>query len=337
MIIVMSPEARQEDIDNAVERVSALGLKTVLLRGSTRTVIHCIGDKRGIDRDALAALAGVESVVPILAPYKIASREARPEPTVVPIDGRSIGGKSVGVIAGPCTVESKEQILETACFVKEQGAIALRGGAFKPRTNPYSFQGLMETGLEYLAFAREQTGLSIVTEVMSPEQAPLVAKYADVLQIGTRNMQNFALLSAVGATDKPVLLKRGMSATLEEFLLAAEYILSNGNQHVILCERGIRTFETHTRFTLSLSAVPALKEQTHLPVVVDPSHATGKSSYVLSMARAAVAAGADGLLVEVHPRPAQAVLDGAQSINFPQFAEMMKQVKAVAAAIDRDV
>ena len=337
MIIVMSPEARQEDIDNAVERVTALGLKTVLLRGSTRTVIHCIGDKRGIDRDALAALAGVESVVPILAPYKIASREARPEPTVVPIDGRSIGGKSVGVIAGPCTVESKEQILETACFVKEHGAIALRGGAFKPRTNPYSFQGLMETGLEYLAFAREQTGLSIVTEVMSPEQAPLVAKYADVLQIGTRNMQNFALLSAVGATDKPVLLKRGMSATLEEFLLAAEYILSNGNQHVILCERGIRTFETHTRFTLSLSAVPALKEQTHLPVVVDPSHATGKSSYVLSMARAAVAAGADGLLVEVHPRPGQAVLDGAQSINFPQFAEMMKQVKAVAAAIDRDV
>ncbi|HUU69412.1 MAG TPA: 3-deoxy-7-phosphoheptulonate synthase [Planctomycetota bacterium] len=343
MIIVMSPGASQTEIDHILARVASLGLKTVLLQGTNRNVIACIGDgrpersQRGIDRDALAAAPGVESVVPILAPYKIASREAKAEPTIIPIDGHTLGGKAIGVIAGPCTVESRQQIMETAQFVKEHGAVALRGGAFKPRTNPYSFHGLMEKGLEYLAEARERTGLSIVTEVMSPEQAPLVARYADVLQIGTRNMQNFALLSAVGETDKPVLLKRGMSASLEEFLLAAEYILAKGNQKVILCERGIRTFETHTRFTLSLSAVPALKEQTHLPVIVDPSHATGKSSLVLSMARAAIAAGADGLLVEVHPNPEEALLDGAQSINLPQFAEMMTQLKAISHAIGREM
>ena len=337
MIIVMNPGASQAEADHIVARVASMGLKTVLLQGTNRNVIACIGDKRGIDRDALAAAPGVESVVPILAPYKIASREAKAEPTVIPIDGHSLGGKAIGVIAGPCTVESRQQIVETAQFVKEHGAVALRGGAFKPRTNPYSFQGLMEQGLEFLAEARERTGLSIVTEVTSPEQAPLVARYADVLQIGTRNMQNFALLSAVGETDKPVLLKRGMSASLEEFLLAAEYVLAAGNQKVILCERGIRTFETHTRFTLSLSAVPCLKEQTHLPVIVDPSHATGKSSLVLSMARAAIAAGADGLLVEVHPNPEEALLDGAQSINFPQFAEMMTQLKAISSAIGREM
>jgi len=337
MIVVMSPEASKADVDRVVAKIESFGLQTMVTRGSTRNVIHCIGDKRGLNTDALSAVQGVESVVPILAPYKIASREAKPEPTVIPIDGRSLGGPQIGVIAGPCTVESREQILETAHFVREHGAVALRGGAFKPRTNPYSFQGLMEKGLEYLAEAREATGLSIVTEVMSPEQAPLVARYADVLQIGTRNMQNFALLSAVGETDKPVLLKRGMSASLEEFLLAAEYILCKGNQQVILCERGIRTFETHTRFTLSLGSVPSLKEQTHLPVVVDPSHGTGKSSLVLPMARAAIAAGADGLLVEVHPNPAEAVLDGAQSINFSQFAEMMTQLKAIATAIGREM
>jgi 3-deoxy-7-phosphoheptulonate synthase len=279
----------------------------------------------------------VESAVPILAPYKIASREVKPETTVIPIDSRCLGGTQVGVIAGPCAVESRQQILETAHLVKEEGGIALRGGAFKPRTNPYTFQGLAEEGLEYLAEAREQTGLSIVTEVLAPDQADLIATYADVLQVGTRNMQNFALLSAVGKTDKPVLLKRGMSATIEEFLLAAEYILSNGNQQVILCERGIRTFEKHTRFTLSLSAVPSLKEMTHLPVVVDPSHGTGRRSLVLPMARAAVAAGADGLLVEVHPNPEEAILDGAQSINFDQFRQMMRQVKGIAQAIGRDI
>jgi len=337
MIVVMSHDASQAEIDRVVAKIKSFGLQAMVMQGETRNVIHCIGDKRGMNTDALAAVPGVESVVPILAPYKIASREAKPESTIIPIDGKSLGGKQIGVIAGPCTVESREQILETARFVRAHGAVALRGGAFKPRTNPYSFQGLMEKGLEYLAEAREETGLSIVTEVVSPEQAPLVAKYADVLQIGTRNMQNFALLSAVGETDKPVLLKRGMSASLEEFLLAAEYILCKGNQKVILCERGIRTFETHTRFTLSLGSVPCLKEQTHLPVVVDPSHGTGKSSLVVPMARAAIAAGADGLLIEVHPRPEEAVLDGAQSINFPQFAEMMMQLKALATVLGREM
>jgi len=337
MIIVMSPEASKQQIGHVVERVESLGLKSLLVEGTNRTVVCAIGDKRGMDVTALSAAPGVEAAVPILAPYKIASREVKHDPTVIPIDGRSIGGTRVGVIAGPCTVESREQILETAQMVKECGGIALRGGAFKPRTNPYSFQGLGEKGLEYLAEAREATGLSVVTEVLSAGQAALVARYADVLQVGTRNMQNFELLKAVGATDKPVLLKRGMSATIDELLLAAEYILLNGNRQVILCERGIRTFETHTRATLSLAAVPSLKERTHLPVVVDPSHATGQQSLVLPMARAAIAAGADGLLVEVHPDPEHAILDGAQSITFRQLEEMMKQVKAIAQAIGRDI
>jgi len=337
MIVVMSPEASKQQLDHVVEHIESLGLKSLVVRGTNRTVVCALGDKRGMDVSALAAAPGVEGAVPILAPYKIASREVKPDPTVIPIDGRCLGGSSVGVIAGPCAVESREQILETAQMVKEHGGIALRGGAFKPRTNPYTFQGLGEKGLEYLAEAREQTGLSIVTEVLSAQQAPLVARYADVLQIGTRNMQNFELLKAVGATAKPVLLKRGMSASIDEFLLAAEYILSNGNQQVILCERGIRTFETHTRATLSLATVPSLKERTHLPVVVDPSHATGQQSLVLPMARAAIAAGADGLLVEVHPDPEHALLDGAQSITFRQFEEMMKQVKAIAVAIGRHI
>jgi len=337
MIVVMNPDATRQEVDRMVNRIESLGLKTVVAHGTNREVVCCLGDKPELDLGALAAAPGVESVVPVLAPYKIASREVKPDPTIIPIDGRAMGGTRVGVIAGPCTVESRQQVLETAHFVKEHGAIALRGGAFKPRTNPYSFHGLKEKGLEYLALAREATGLSVVTEVLSAEQAPLVAQYADVLQIGTRNMQNFALLEAVGATDKPVLLKRGMSATLDEFLLAAEYILSNGNQQVILCERGIRTFENHARATLSLSAVPALKEVTHLPVIVDPSHSSGRQSLVLPMARAAIAAGADGLLVEVHPKPEEAMLDGAQSVTFAQFAELMKQVRAIAQAIGRDI
>jgi len=337
MVVVMNPEATKTQVDHVVDRIESLGLKALVTHGAKRKVICCLGDKRGIDTTGLASAQGVRSVVPILAPYKIASRDAKPEPTVIPIDGRSLGGTRVGVIAGPCTVESKQQVLETAHFVKEHGAIALRGGAFKPRTSPYSFQGLGEKGLEYLAMARDETGLSVVTEVLSSELAPLVAQYADVLQIGTRNMQNFELLKAVGATDRPVLLKRGMSASLDEFLLAAEYVLSNGNQQVILCERGIRTFERHTRSTLSLSAVPALKELSHLPVVVDPSHSTGRQSLVLAMSRAAIAAGADGLLVEVHPNPEEAVLDGAQSITFPQFAELMGQVRGIAQAIGRDI
>jgi 3-deoxy-7-phosphoheptulonate synthase len=287
----------------------------------------------------LETVDGVEKVVPILAPYKMASKEVKKERTVVPLGGTlggKVGGQRVGVIAGPCSVESKSQVLEIAHMVKEAGAVGLRGGAFKPRTNPYSFQGLAEKGLELLALAREETGLGVVTEVMAVEQVPLVAKYADVLQVGARNMQNFNLLTAVGEEGKPVLLKRGMSATLEEFLLAAEYIMSRGNGQVMLCERGIRTYEEYVRNTLALAAVPELHRVSHLPVVIDPSQGTGKSYLVDSMCRAAVAAGADGLIVEVHNDPEHALTDGAQSVTPQQFAEMMRAIKRVAAAVDRE-
>jgi len=283
---------------------------------------------------------GVDKVVPILAPYKMASREVKRERTVVPMGANplaTVGGPRVGVIAGPCSVENKGQLLEIAHAVKEGGAVGLRGGAFKPRTNPYSFQGLAEKGLELLALAREETGLAVVTEVMAVDQVPLVARYADVLQVGARNMQNFNLLNAVGDQPKPVLLKRGMSATLEEFLLAAEYIMSRGNGQVMLCERGIRTYEEYVRNTLALAAVPALQRATHLPVVVDPSQGTGKNYLVDSMCRAAVAAGADGLIIEVHNDPEHALTDGAQSITPEQFATMMKAIKRIAAAVDREV
>jgi 3-deoxy-7-phosphoheptulonate synthase len=275
--------------------------------------------------------------VPILAPYKLASTEVKPEPSIIKVGEASMGGKRIGVIAGPCTVESRQQTLEIARAVKEAGAIALRGGAFKPRTSPYSFQGLMEEGLEFLALTREETGLAIVSEVLSPEHVKLVDKYVDVFQIGTRNMTNFLLLKAVGETRKPVLLKRGMSATMEEFLLAGEYILSQGNPNVILCERGIRTFETHTRFTLALSIVPSLKEVTHLPVIVDPSHGTGKRSLVAPMSKAAIAAGADGLLIEVHPEPDRAWVDGQQTLTLEEFARLMKELRPVARAVGREL
>jgi 3-deoxy-7-phosphoheptulonate synthase len=279
----------------------------------------------------------VDRVVPILAPYKMASRELKKERTSVPLGKLGfIGGKKVGVIAGPCSVENRNQLLETAHAVKEAGAIGLRGGAFKPRTNPYSFQGLAEKGLELLAEAREQTGLAVVTEVMAVEQVALVAKYADVLQVGARNMQNFNLLNAVGEQSKPILLKRGLSATLEEFLLAAEYIMAKGNVNVMLCERGIRTYEDYVRNTLALAAVPELQRVSHLPVVVDPSQGTGKSHLVDSMCRAAVAAGADGLIVEVHNDPEHALTDGAQSITHTQFKEMMRSIARIAAAVDRE-
>src|SRR5207248_10941342 len=278
---------------------------------------------------------GVEKVVPILAPYKIASNEVKKEPTVVEVLGLKVGGGHLGVIAGPCSVESRAQILEIAHIVKEAGATGLRGGAFKPRTSPYSFQGLKEKGLELLAEAREATGLAVVTEVMAPEQVPLVARYADVLQVGARNMQNYPLLEAVGGCELPVLLKRGPAATMEEFLLAAEYVLKTGNTRVMLCERGIRTFEDHTRFTLSLASVPHLHEVTHLPVLVDPSHAAGRAELVLPLARAAVAAGADGLLVEVHPRPAEAMSDGRQALTPDSFRRMMAECRAVAEAVGR--
>lgn len=337
MIVVMKPGTTEEQLQHVVDRVKEMGLETIILRGTNRIVIAAIGDKRNVDKEFLLAAPGVENVVPILAPYKIASREVKPEPTVVRIDGAAIGGTKVGIIAGPCSVEDRAMLLETAAAVKEAGAVALRGGAYKPRTNPYEFQGLMKKGLEFLAEARERTGLSVVTEVLTTEHVALVSAYADVLQIGTRNAQNTPLLTAVGEQGKPVLLKRGMSATVQELLLAAEYILSRGNHQVMLCERGIRTFEDHTRNTLSLSAVPELKLRTHLPVIVDPSHGTGRRPLVTPMARAAVAAGADGLLVEVHPQPERALTDGAQSLNFEEFAELMGEVRAVARAVGREV
>ena len=337
MIIVMRPGVGEKEIQEMVKRVEEKGLKAVLLRGTNRNVIAAIGDKREIPHEYWEAFPGVERCVPILAPYKLASREVRPEPSVVKIRGAGLGGKKVGVIAGPCTVESRQQIIEIAQAVKQAGAMALRGGAFKPRTSPYSFQGLEEEGLEFLAAACEETGLPVVSEVLSAEHVELVAKYVDVFQIGTRNMTNFLLLKAVGQTRKPVLLKRGMSATMEEFLLAGEYILSQGNPNVILCERGIRTFEEHTRFTLSLSVVPAMKELTHLPVIVDPSHATGRRSLIAPMSKAAVACGADGLIIEVHPEPDRAMVDGQQTLDLNAFAQLMKDLRPVAQAVGREL
>jgi 3-deoxy-7-phosphoheptulonate synthase len=343
VIVVMKSGATGAQISNVVKMVREMGLKEHIIEGSERTVVAVIGDDRAKDRSVMETIDGVEKVVPILAPYKMASREIKPEPSIVAIgpgNGKSapsIGGKRVGVIAGPCSVESRAQILEVAQAVKEAGAIGLRGGAFKPRTNPYSFQGLAEEGLKLLALAREQTGLAVVTEVMAVDQVQLVSDYADVLQVGARNMQNFNLLNAVGMGKKPVLLKRGLSATLEEFLLAAEYIISRGNPNVILCERGIRSYEDYVRNTLALAAVPELHRVSHLPVIVDPSQGTGKSHLVDSMCRAAVAAGADGLIVEVHNDPQHALTDGAQSITPQQFRDMMSSIKRIAQAVDREV
>jgi 3-deoxy-7-phosphoheptulonate synthase len=340
MIVVLRPSADPKQVEHVIQRVREMGLKEHVIVGTERTVVACIGNERFKDRTVLETIDGVEKVVPILAPYKMASREVKKERTIVPLGGTlngRVGGRKVAAIAGPCSVESRQQTLEIAHAVKEAGAVALRGGAFKPRTNPYSFQGLAEKGLEILAEAREQTGLGIVTEVMSIDQIDLVARYADVLQVGARNMQNFNLLSRCGESGKPVLLKRGMSATLEEFLLAAEYIMSRGNGQVILCERGIRTYEEYVRNTLALAAVPELQRVSHLPVVVDPSQGTGKNHLVEPMCRAAVAAGADGLIIEVHNDPEHAMTDGAQSITPQQFAAMMASIRRIAAAVDREV
>jgi 3-deoxy-7-phosphoheptulonate synthase len=315
------------------ERIEQLGLRSHVIVGTERTVVAALGEKRDGAKQALETVEGVEKVVPILAPYKMASTEVKGEPTVVTARGLRVGGGHVGVIAGPCSVESREQILAVARQVKEAGAAGLRGGAFKPRTSPYSFQGLKEKGLQLLAEARDATGLAVVTEVMAPEQVGLVAAYADVLQVGARNMQNYPLLEAAGESGLPVLLKRGPSATMDEFLLAAEYVLKTGNTRVILCERGIRTFEDHTRFTLPLATVPYLHQTTHLPVVVDPSHGTGKASLVAVMARAAVAAGADGLIVEVHPQPDEAFSDGYQSLTPAAFMHLMDDCRKVAQAL----
>jgi len=333
MIIVMSTGADREQLAEVKKRIKELGYKPHVIHGETRNVIGAIGDERGKSvLQTLESMPGVESVVPILKPYKLASREVRLEPSTVQIaPGVAVGNGHLVVMAGPCSVESEEQILETAHAVKAAGATVLRGGAFKPRTSPYSFQGMEEDGLKLLALAREATGLPIVTEVVNPRDVELVAKYADVMQVGARNIQNFALLKMLGQLDKPILLKRGMATTIQEFLMSAEYILSEGNQKVMLCERGIRTFETATRNTLDISAVPVLKEQTHLPVVIDPSHATGHASLVPSMCYASVAAGCDGLIVEVHPHPEVATSDGPQSLRPAEFAVMMQKLREYAA------
>ena len=335
MIVVMEQGATPDQIKHMIERIESFGLKAHPITGTERTVIAAIGEKRTEMKEALASGPGVESVMPILAPYKVASREVKKEPTQVCALNLKVGAGSIGVMAGPCSVESKEQILACAHAVKAAGATSLRGGAFKPRTSPYAFQGMKEEGLKLLALAREQTGLAIVTEIMSTEEVPMVASYADILQIGARNMQNYRLLEAVGKANKPVLLKRGPSATMEEFLLAAEYILNEGNPNVMLCERGIRTFESHTRFTLPLASVPYLHHKTHLPVVVDPSHGTGHTYLVPDMAAASIAAGADGLILEVHPDPEKALSDGYQSLNFKQFEETMSRCRTVATALGK--
>jgi len=335
MIVVMKKGATDEEIQHIVERVESLGLKSHVITGTERTVIAAIGEKREQTKESLISGSGVADVVPILAPYKVASREVKPEPTCIQAGSLVVGAGTVGVIAGPCSVESEEQILSTAEAVKKAGATALRGGAFKPRTSPYSFQGLKEKGLQFLANARDATGLAVVTEVMATDEVELVAKYADVLQIGARNMQNYRLLEAVGNTDRAVLLKRGASATIDELLLAAEYILNEGNSQVMLCERGIRTFESHTRFTLPLATVVYLRQKTHLPVVVDPSHGTGHTALVPDMAAASIAAGTDGLILEVHPNPEEALSDGYQSLNFEQFEQTMQQCRRIAEAMER--
>jgi 3-deoxy-7-phosphoheptulonate synthase len=332
MIIVMKQGASKSELAEVKQRIKDLGYKPHVIHGETRNVVGAVGDERGkAVLQSIESMPGVENVVPILKPYKLASKEVKPEPTTVEIaPGLSIGGDKLVVMAGPCSVESEEQILETAHAVKAAGATVLRGGAFKPRSSPYSFQGMEEDGLKLLALAREETGMPIVTEVVNPRDVDLVAKYADVMQVGARNTQNFALLKMLGTLDKPVLLKRGMATTIQEFLMSAEYILSEGNQRVILCERGIRTFETATRNTLDISAIPVLREQTHLPIIIDPSHATGHASLVPSMCYASVAAGCDGLIVEVHPHPETAASDGPQSLRPADFQEMMVKLAEFA-------
>jgi 3-deoxy-7-phosphoheptulonate synthase len=337
MLIIMSTEANMDQIGSVVARVEGEGLHAHLSQGTERTVIGVVGDIRRVNREQFLRLPGVDQIIRISKPYKLSSREFIADDTVFPIDGVTIGGRELVIVAGPCSVEDRGQLMEIAHAVREAGARALRGGAFKPRTSPYAFQGLGEQGLEMLAEAREQTGLPIVTEVMAPEQVPLVARYADVLQLGARNMQNFSLLHAAGESQKPVLLKRGISATIEEFLMAAEYILSHGNRRVIMCERGIRTFETATRNTTDINAIPVLKNLTHLPVVLDPSHSTGHWEYVAPIARAGIAAGADGLIIEVHADPENALSDGGQSLKPERFAELVRQIRVIAEAVGRVV
>ena len=338
MIVVMKQHASPEAVETVVNRVEELGYKVHLSRGEARTIIGIIGaDDYLIQQDTFEVLDGVEKTVRIMQPYKYASRDFAQSSTTIPVNGISVGGDKIVVMAGPCSVESREQILETAHAVKEAGGSVLRGGAFKPRSSPYSFQGLGEEGLKYLAEAREQTGLPIITEVMSSEDIELVGEYTDIFQIGARNNQNYPLLKAVGKTSKPVFLKRGISGTIQELLMGAEYILSNGNMQVMVCERGIRTYETATRNTFDINAIPVLKQLTHLPVVADPAHGTGQWEYVSPIAKAAVAAGADALMIEVHPNPSKAWSDGAQSLTFERFGSLMKELKAIASAVGRQL
>ena len=337
MIVVMKSGATAEEIQAMSQRVESLGLKSHIIEGTERTVIAAVGEKRAETKNALEAGAGVAEILPILAPYKVASKEVKSEPTVITAGSLTVGGNSVGVIGGPCSVESEEQLMEAARAVKAAGATGLRGGAFKPRTSPYSFQGMKEEGLKILAAARDETGLAVVTEVLATEDVELVASYADVLQIGARNMQNYRLLEAVGNTDRAVILKRGPSATMDEFLLAAEYIMNEGNARVMLCERGIRTFESHTRFTLPLASVTYLHNKTHLPVIVDPSHGTGHAYLVPDMAAAAVAVGADGLIIEMHPNPKKSLVDPLQPLNFNQFSKLIKNSRQVAKSVSRKI
>jgi len=335
MIIVMRMGAAQDEVEGVVRHIQTLGYRAHLSQGEERTIIGLIGDERHVSHESLEMLSGVERVIPILHPFKLASRDFKPENTVVEVGELRIGDRRLVMIAGPCSVESRQQLLETAWAVKEAGADMLRGGAYKPRTSPYAFPGLGEEGLELLAEAREATGLPIVSEAISPETLPSVLRHSDMVQIGTRNMANYALLHAVGEAKRPVLLKRGLMSTMEEFLMAGEYILSHGNYKVVLCERGIRTFETYTRNTLDINAVPTMKQLTHLPVLVDPSHGTGRWELVEPVSRAAIAAGADGLIVEVHPRPAEALSDGAQSLKPENFARLVQSVRRIAEAVDR--
>lgn len=335
MMIVMRTDATQKQIDNVIGRVEKLELKAHVVQGEERQVIGVVGDRRPIEKNQFLHLPGVDRVVPISWPYKLASREFNPKNSRFDLGQIQVGGEEIFIIAGPCAVESRGQLLETADAVRQAGAHALRAGAFKPRTSPYSFQGMGADGLEILAEAREATGLPIVTEVTSTEMVPLISEYADILQIGARNMQNYPLLQAVGHSGLPVLLKRGMSATINDFLMAAEYILSTGNRNILLCERGIRTFETATRNTTDINAIPVLKSHTHLPVILDPSHSTGHWEYVTALARAGIAAGADGLIIEVHPNPLEALSDGMQSLKPERFAELVQQVRLIAEASGR--
>jgi len=337
MIVVMNGSASQGDIEKVINELKRMGLDIDISRGEKRTVLGIIGNTSILESFPFYAYSGVEKVLRVLKPYKLASKEFKDKNTTIKLKGNSIGGKELAIMAGPCAIESEEQIFTIAGELSKRGVKILRGGAFKPRTSPYSFQGLGEEGLKLMSRAAKEFGLSIITEVMSVEQVDLVAEYADILQVGARNMQNFMLLKELGRIKKPVMLKRGMSATIEELLLSAEHILSNGNRQVILCERGIRTFETYTRNTLDLSAIPSLKKLSHLPVIVDPSHGTGRWELVGPMAKSAIVAGADGLMIEVHPNPKAALSDGAQTLNFKNFSQLLKEMNAIANVIGREI